>query len=101
MAWYVAELPVHVEAGREGLLVSYGYRAKDQHPSGRPIRREKRVAKPSWNHLPDPAVVYATPRLRPQAQVKIDAVGFWRPEEPSSSPESRGVLLPPNRGHGK
>lgn len=54
---------------------------KHQHPSGRPVRRERVVAPSKFNYLPDPSCVYATPRLRPKQPLPAtDAVSHLRIE---------------------
>ena len=52
--------------------------AKNPHPSGRPIRRDRKVGRGFWNYPNDPNIVYAIPRLRqkPPAAFVADAIGY-------------------------
>ena len=55
---------------------------KHPHPSGRPIRRERKGARSQFNYLPEPNIVYATARLRPRPALPVaDAIGYRRTEE--------------------
>jgi hypothetical protein len=54
---------------------------RNPHPSGRPVRRSEIKRHPAFRYTPDPAVIYATARLRPRTPLPmVDAIGYLRVE---------------------